>query len=88
MRQESIIVEVPADMVDWLVILFYGELTLFESFNVELSHFDKFQTIQFRISTFFVYTQLNVKTVLFQIVQFRLNVIKWPRISFYAFGFS
>ena len=41
----------------WLV-LFYGISTLSRSFNAELSHFHKSQTEQF-----FVYTQLNVKTV-------------------------
>ena len=45
----------------WSVILFYGVSTLYGLFNAELSHFDKFQAIQFSIS--FVYTQLNVKTV-------------------------
>ena len=61
-------------LAGWLVVLFYGVLTLFGSFNAELSHFDKFQTIWFCISiVFFVYTQSNVKTVLFQTIQFSLS---------------
>ena len=34
----------------------------------------KVQTIQFSISTDFVYKQLNVKTVLFQTVQFSIRI--------------
>ena len=39
------------------------------------------QTIQFSISVVFVHTQLNVKTVLFQVVQFYVNMqfsFTWP----------
>ena len=43
-------------------------------FGTQLTGFTQFQTIQFSISRqFFVYTQLNVKTVLFQTTQFRLS---------------
>ena len=31
----------PMKISGWLVVLFYGISTLFGSFNVELSHFDK-----------------------------------------------
>ena len=33
------------------------------------------QTIQFSISIDFVYTQLNVKTVIFQIIQFSISTV-------------
>ena len=52
-------------LVGWLVYLFDCISTVFGSFNVELSHFDKVQAIQI-----LVYTQLNIKTVLFQTIQF------------------
>ena len=38
----------------------------------------KFQTIQFSISIIFVYKQLNVKTVLFQAIQFSMSTQFWP----------
>ena len=54
-------------MVGWLFFgFFYGVSTLFWLFNAESSHFDKFQTIQFR-KIFLVYTQLNIKTIQFSI---------------------
>ena len=56
----------------WLIVLLYGVSTILGSFNAELSHFDKFQTTQFSI--IFVYTQLNVKTVLFQTIQFSISI--------------
>ena len=58
-------------LVGWLVglfvCLFYGVSTIFGSFNAELSNFDKSfeQLVEYKFS-FFVYTQSNVKTVLFQ----------------------
>ena len=43
-------------IVGWLVYLFYGLLTFFDSFNTELSHFDaKFQIIQFNIRIVFLF---------------------------------
>ena len=54
----------------WLVVLFYSISTLFGSFIVELNHFDK----SFKqLSKAFVYTQLNIKTVLFQTIQFSIS---------------
>ena len=61
----------------WLVVLFYGVSTLFGSFNAELN----FKKIQFSISIVFVCKQLNVKTVLFQTVQFTIHTefsSVWP----------
>ena len=46
----------PPRLVGWFAVLFYDISAPFRSFITELSHFDKFQTIQFRISIFFVYT--------------------------------
>ena len=62
-----------------MVVLFYGVSTLFGSFNAELSQFDKGLHVsrsfflQICMSTFFVYTQLNVKIVLFQTIQFSIR---------------
>ena len=53
--------------IGWLVVLFYSISTLFGSFNIELNHFS--------ISTVFVYTELNFKTVLFQIIQFSVSTV-------------
>ena len=59
---------------DLLVVLFYGVSTLFEQFNTELSHFDKhFKQFNLVLVQFFVYSQLNVKTVLFQTFQFGIS---------------
>ena len=52
-----------------LVVLFYGISTLFGSFNAELSHFDK----SFKQFSTVFYTQLNIKTSLFQTVQFSIS---------------
>ena len=43
-----------------------------KSFRVIYSRI-KFQTIQFGMSIVFVYKQLKVKTVLFQIIQFSIS---------------
>ena len=59
-------------MVGWLVGLFYGVSALFGSFNADLSHFDKSQTVHFSISTL-LFTQLNVEAVLFQTIQFSIS---------------
>ena len=40
---------------------------------IQFSQTDLIKTIQFGISIVFVYTQLNVKTVLFQIIQFSIE---------------
>ena len=48
--------------IGWLVVLRYSVPTLFGSFNQILNH-------SVTISIFFVCKQLNVKTVLFQIIQ-------------------
>ena len=58
--------------VGWFVVLFYGISTFFGSFNTKLSHFEKFQTIMFSI-VFFIYVQLNAKTVLFETIQFYIS---------------
>ena len=47
--------------------------------NISISRFSviqtvRIQTIQFRISIVFVYTQLNVKTVPFQTIQFSISM--------------
>ena len=46
-----------------VLVLFYGVSNLFGSFDAELN-FKQFTLV-------FVYKQLNVKTVLFQAIQFR-----------------
>ena len=57
-----------------LVVLFYGVSTLFGSFNAELSYFDKsFKQFSLVPAQFFVYTELNFKTVLFQMIQFNIS---------------
>ena len=62
-------------LVCWL-FCFYGISTLFGLFNVKLSQFNKSlhvsrsSYLQICISTVFVYTPLNVKTVPFQTTQF------------------
>ena len=43
--------------------------------TIQFSQKILFQTIQFSISIVFVYTQLIVRTVLFQIIQFRLTAV-------------
>ena len=53
--------------IGWLVGLFYRVSILFGSFNAELNF------KQFSISIVFVYKQLNVKTVLFQTIQFSIS---------------
>ena len=66
-------------LVGWLVGWFYGVSTLFESFNAELCQFDKSlhvskpSYLQIYKSTIFFRTQLNVKTVLFQTIQFSIS---------------
>ena len=37
------------------------------------------QTIQFRVSIFFVHTQLNAKTVLFQTIQFSVGKVSMSK---------
>ena len=59
----------PNILIGWLVVLFYGVLNLFRSFNAELN----FKHIQFSISIVLVYKQLNVKTLLFQATQFSIS---------------
>ena len=49
-----------------MVVLFYGISTLFGSFNTELSHFDKFQTIKFSISIIFCLHSLMLKQFYFK----------------------
>ena len=47
------------------------------------------QTIQFTISIAFVYTQLNVKTVLFQAIQFSMSTVSMSKtFPFQAIQFS
>ena len=46
-------------IVSWQVILFYSVSTLLGSVNADLI------SNNFNINIFFVYTQLNVKTILF-----------------------
>ena len=64
-----------------LVVLFYGVSTLFGLFNAELSQFDMSLHVsrssyrQICISTDFVYTQLNFKTVLFQATPFSISTL-------------
>ena len=61
-------------LVGWLVgFCVLRRINFFGSFNTELSHFDKFQTIQFSISIIFVYTHLNAKSVVFQTIQFSIS---------------
>ena len=40
---------------------------------IQFSQTDIIKTIQFNISIVFVYTQLNIKTFLFQIIQFSVS---------------
>ena len=59
---------------NWLVVMFYDVLTLFELFSAELGHFHKsFKQFSLVQVQFFAHTQLNVKTVLFQTIQFNIN---------------
>ena len=52
-------------MIGLLVILFYGVSKLFESFNTELSHFDKsFKQLSLVHWLAFAYTKQNGKTIL------------------------
>ena len=61
-------------LVGWLVVSFYGISTLFGSFNAKLSHSDKtFKQFSLIKVQFVVYSQLHVKTVLFQTIQFCIN---------------
>ena len=47
------------------------------------------QLIQFSISTDFVYTQLNVKTVLYQTIQFTVNTVSLSKtVPFQIIPFS
>ena len=57
-----------------LIVLFHGVSNLFGLFNAKLSYFDKsFKQFSLALVQFFVYTQLNVKTVLFQTVQLSIS---------------
>ena len=49
--------------------------------SIQFSQTVLIQTIQFCISIDFVYTQLNVKTVLYQINQFSVSTISMPKNS-------
>ena len=51
-------------------------------------HFKQFQTIQFSMSIIFVYIQLNIKTVLFLTIQFRVNSFHIKTVLFQAIQFS
>ncbi len=47
------------------------------------------QLIQFSISTYFVYTQLNVKTFLYQAIQFSVNRVTMSKtVPFQTIQFS
>ena len=64
----------------WAGWLFYGISTFFGSFNTELNNFDKsFKQFNLVLVQFFVYPQLNVKTINFK--QFSLVSLHssiWP----------
>ena len=56
---------------------------------IQLSQTVLIQIIQFSISTYFVYTQLNVKTVLYQTIQFSVSKVSMSKtVSFQAIQFS
>ena len=56
---------------------------------IHLSQTVLIQTIQFSISIDFVYTLLNVKTVLFQTIQFRVRTVSMPKtVPFQTIQFS
>ena len=57
---------------NWLVVLFCGVSTLFGSFNPELNHFEKFQTIQFSIRIIF-----SLHTVICQNSSISNNSVKY-----------
>ena len=60
--------------IDWLVGWFYGLSTLFGSFNAKLSQIDKsLKQLILEFVHFLVYTQLYVKTLIFQTAQFSIN---------------
>ena len=59
--------------ISWLVVLFYGATNTWCHLKRIKSFWEKFQTIQFSINTVFVYSQLNVKTVLFQTIQYSIS---------------
>ena len=62
-----------SDVNGWLVVLFYGVSTFFESFNAELSYFEVSKnSVQYKY-IIFIYTQLNVKTVIFQTIQLSIR---------------
>ena len=42
---------------------------------IQFSQTDLIQTFQFRVSIYFVHTQVNVKTVLFQTIQFNASTV-------------
>ena len=54
-----------------MAVLFYGISTLLW----DIQHRIKFQTIQFSIRIVFIYKQLNVKTVLYQAIQFSISTV-------------
>ena len=51
----------------------WGKAFLFQA--IQFSQAVLIQLIQFSISTDFVYTQLNVKTVLYQTIQFSVSTV-------------
>ena len=56
---------------------------------IQFSQTDLIKTIQFSISIVFVYTQLNVKTVLFQTIQFSISTVSMSKtVLFLTIQFS
>ena len=58
-------------LIAMVVSLFVVFFTEYQPFSGHLTWFEKFQIIQYNIT--FVYTGLNVKTDLFQTIQFSLQ---------------
>ena len=73
-----------------MLIAFYGKSTLVIPNPATLIQFTQkvlIQIIPFSINIVFVYTQLNVKTVLFQTIQFSVSTVSMSK-QFYLKLFS
>ena len=75
--------------IGWFLVLIYGVSTLSGSFKAKLSHFGRiFKQFSLVGVKVFVYPLLNVKTDLFQTIQFSISTHLNTQLNLKTFNFG